>query len=128
MSDGYLCVIPESSSINCCDPVGLIFYVLGSAIKILQGTEPIDFQEEFSSYWGRCVDEARSCILLDSPQTLSSQFSVVFCKNIICISSSIDIKAYSVKYKTRFCLAVARNKWWLCAWWCQVHRSWFIFV
>src|SRR3990172_4038392 len=91
MSDGYLCVIPESSSINCFDPLRLIFYVLGSAIKILQGTEPIDFQEEFSSYWGRCVDEARSCILLDSPQTLSSQFSVVFCKNIICISSSIDV-------------------------------------
>ena len=89
---GYLCTIPDSSCIDSSDPVKLFFYVIESAKRILEGTEDVDFQDEFSVYWNRSLsDKSIMCLVTDSPEQLSALFNVLFFDNkIICVSASAE--------------------------------------
>ena len=89
LEKGFLCVIPDSSSMDSNDPVGLFFYVVESTKRILEGTEDVDFQHEFSAYWNRSLeDEHTDCLIIDSPEKLPALFHVVFRDMLICISAS----------------------------------------
>ena len=43
---GFLCVIPDSASIDGNDPVGLVTHVFDGAEAVLNGTSPNDFRDE----------------------------------------------------------------------------------
>lgn len=89
MSQGLLCIIPESASIDSNDPVGLVTYVFDSAQEILNGTGSDDFREEFSYYWRRSVNtDANVVIIADPPQTLGPTFPVVFREGYTFVASS----------------------------------------
>lgn len=88
---GYLCVIPDSSCIDSNNPVELFFYVIESAKRILEGTEDVDFQDEFSAYWNRSLsDTSIYCVVIDSPEKLPVLFNVFFSDKLICISASAE--------------------------------------
>lgn len=89
--NGYLCVIPSSSSISSDDPIGQFFYVVDSVKHILEGTENTDFQDEFSSYWNRSLKEVRTeCVVIDSPEKFSNLFHVVFRDKFVCASATAE--------------------------------------
>ncbi|MFC1764798.1 ThiF family adenylyltransferase [Planctomycetota bacterium] len=89
--DGYLCVIPDSSSIDSSDSVGVFKEVVNSVGEILEGTTPADFQDEFTSYWSRTFDDdATECIVIDSPEIFPNVFDVVIRDKLICASASSE--------------------------------------
>jgi len=91
LEKGYLCIIPDSSCIDSDNPVGLFFYVIESAKRILEGTEDVDFQDEFSAYWNRSLsDKSIECLVIDSPEQLPALFNVFFGNKIICSSASAE--------------------------------------
>jgi sulfur-carrier protein adenylyltransferase/sulfurtransferase len=87
--DGYVCVIPNSSSIDSSDPVGVFREVVNSVSEILEGTASKDFQDEFTSYWNGTLDDySVECIVIDSPESLPEIFDVVIRDNTIYASAT----------------------------------------
>lgn len=91
LKGGVLCTIPGSAAINSSDPLGLFRYVYDKAKEILDGTNPNDFKEEFSYYWGRCcTDGAQDVLIIDSIVGLEKLFPAVFCEGYVCVASSVE--------------------------------------
>lgn len=89
--NGYVCVIPDSSSIDSSDPVALFQYVVTSVRDILKGTASADFQDEFTSYWNRALDDdVAVCFVIDPPESLPKVFHVVIRDELICASASSE--------------------------------------
>jgi len=87
--NGALCTIPDSAAIDSKDPAGLVRYVFNDCEQILKGTGSNDFQNEFSSYWNRCVtNSGQNILIIDSVDQLKNPFSVVFSEKFICAASS----------------------------------------
>jgi molybdopterin/thiamine biosynthesis adenylyltransferase len=88
---GFICTIPNSAAINSKDPAAIVRYVFDDAEKILKGTDPLDFRDEFTSYWNRSATlQDQSIVLIDPPEQLGKRFVVVFCKEYICVASSME--------------------------------------
>jgi molybdopterin/thiamine biosynthesis adenylyltransferase len=86
--NGYLCIIPDSSSFDSEDTISVFEYLIKSTEEILDGTSKSDFQDEFDSYWNRNVSPNQNpCVLISSPENLDSQCFAFIGEKIVCIAN-----------------------------------------
>lgn len=89
--EGYLCIVPNTSSYDSDDIIPIFEYLIDSTKKILDGTDVSDFKDEFESYWNRNISpHQKICVLISSPEDSEKKYHAFIGKKLICISSSKD--------------------------------------
>lgn len=87
MNEGFLCIVPNSSSINTEEIESVLSYFIRSTRMILSGTNDVDFKDEFSVYWNKKLDHPKKeCLVVSSPEIIADTFYVFWGEKIICIS------------------------------------------
>lgn len=87
---GFICTIPDSAAVDTSDPVGLVRYVFEDAERILSGTDPSDFKDEFTSYWNHSLTkDSPPVLLIEAVDQLSNPFVAGFYKQHICVANEI---------------------------------------
>lgn len=90
-NNGFLCTIPDSASINRDDPVGVFFFAVDCAEKILAGVDDSDFKDEFTAYWNRDLKNIETTLIITSLDELPVLFNVFFGKKYFIVANSNKI-------------------------------------
>ena len=89
LEDGYLCILPDSASIDSEKPVEIIKYIIDSVKSILIEAISNDFQVEFTAYWNRSITNSKlKCFVINSPEVLPDKFNIIVREELVAVSST----------------------------------------